>query len=171
MKVNEFREMSKINEKGEFTANGQLIEYKKNITYAEKVNIVYSVLENSFDAESNIYNRISIDSILKYLILTKYITNINFPKKKTDEGTIDNVEEIVDICFSSGIYQELIKNIKNDYEHILFLLDGKIEEQKEENHFTNILGKIVKQIQDLDEGKLEEMAKKASKLDVFRKQE
>ena len=168
MKVKEFKELSKIGEIGEFTVNGQLIKHKKFLPYDEKVGIVYSALNNSFDAESNIYNRIGLDSLLKYLIIVSYITDINFPKHKTDDGMADNVQEIVDICFSSGVYQGLIENIKEDYEHILFLLDEKIKEENEMKHFSNLLSKMITQISELDNGKIDEMVEKVSELDAFR---
>jgi hypothetical protein len=168
MKVNEFRELSRIGEIGELTVNGKIIKYKKYIPYADKLNIVYTVLENSFDAEENIYNRISLDTTLKYMILVNYIHDVNFPKHKVGDDMLNDVEQIIDIGISSGIYSELIDNIKDDYEHIIELLKGKIEESNESKHFSNMMGKIINQISELDEGKLDELTNKVKDLDAFR---
>jgi soluble cytochrome b562 len=168
MKVNEFRELSRIGEIGELTINGKFIKYKKYLPYTDKLNIVYTVLENAFDPEENIYNRISLDTTLKYMILVNYIDGVNFPRHKVGDEMLNDVEEIINIGISSGIYKELVENIEDDYNHIMELLQGKIEESNETKHFSNMMSKIINQISELDEGKLDDLADKVKNLDAFR---
>lgn len=164
IKINDFKKMSKIGEIDSFEIDGQKIEYKKSISCSEKANIVLSIITSAYNCEERNFIEISINIMLKYMILKNYITNISFPKKTFGDSKEDDAEYIVDICVSSGIYRELIDKIDDEYFDILDLLNDTKEQKLRENNLTNFLYNMLNEFKDFSPEKADEMMKSLDKI-------
>jgi len=152
---NEFEKLSTINKLGEFMGE---TKYAISLPIVDKIAIVMSCVESSYNKKTKNFDEIALQTTLKYLIITSYIKNVNFPTTKINGVEEANIEVVVDTFNSTGMYESLISLIASDYADIVAMLNGKKEEMLRENSVATMLSAFLSNITELDADKIKGMA-------------
>lgn len=128
----------KINkEVNTITFNDNSVEILKYLPISDKYDLITATLQKSF--EEGVYNPVRLDMYF-HLNLVYLYTNINFTEKQREDE-----EKLYDVLKSSGLLDEILKNIETqEYNDLYEYLQDSLEIQQEyKKSFISVLSTFI----------------------------